>query len=167
MAPGRIVADYVVTVADDFVVDIYLNGKRVTDGRRTLADEVYGATSEKVDIPVREGDWLVFNVVNDRFRWNGVYYFAAAGIHQNGVLGFVSELKSDHWSCCDDVAEAARFIAEPDYLASNRARPVLHPWDRGNATIKRMAKGWAGDPLWGTSRNTWIKYRVPRPPLVK
>src|SRR5580658_8860309 len=73
-------ANYVVTVSNDFVVDVYQNGVRVPDNRRQLVNEIFGATAERINIQVQKGDWLVFNVVNDRMRWNGARSFMAAGI---------------------------------------------------------------------------------------
>ena len=43
------------TVADDFVVDVYHNGVKVPDAKRTLLHEVFGATAERIDIEVRRG----------------------------------------------------------------------------------------------------------------
>lgn len=64
-ARGRdAVAQYVYTVADDFIVEVYYNGERVPDERRHLQFERFGATGERIDTPVHKGDWLVFNVVN-------------------------------------------------------------------------------------------------------
>jgi hypothetical protein len=83
-------------------------------------------------------------------------------MRQNGTVAFVSELESGRWSACDNLTDAARFIAEPDYLAANRARPIERRWSGGDERIKRLTKNWAGEPVWGTSRNTWVKYRVPR-----
>src|SRR6476646_5439873 len=68
-------ARYLITVADDFLVDVYRNGRAVPDAKRTLLDERFGATVERLDVEVRKGDWLVFNVVNNRMRWGGASYF--------------------------------------------------------------------------------------------
>src|SRR5262245_35721040 len=69
-------ANYLITVTDDFVVDVYLNGKPIADAQRQLLDERFGATAEQMNVAVKKGDWLVFNVVNNRLRWNGAKYFA-------------------------------------------------------------------------------------------
>jgi len=127
-AQGPIIADSIYTVADDFVVDVFHNGERVPDNQRSLIGESFGATCEKMLITVHEGDWLVFNVVNNRFRWNAVYYFAAAGVKGNQTIAFASELESGRWSFCDDARDVTRFIAEPQFLAANRALAVQrHP----------------------------------------
>src|SRR3954469_20834310 len=68
---GALIADRLFTVADDFIVDVYHNGVKVPDSKRTLLVERFGATAERIDIEVRRGDWLVFNVVNNRMRWGG------------------------------------------------------------------------------------------------
>jgi hypothetical protein len=83
----RVLATSLVFVADDFVVDLYHNGVKVPDERRTLLEEVFGATVERVDVEVREGDWLVFNVVNNRLRWGGVQYFGVAGLNAGASRG--------------------------------------------------------------------------------
>src|SRR5438045_3717891 len=82
-------ANQVVTVADDFIVDVYLNGDRVADERCELREEIYGATVERINVQVHAGDWLVFHVVNDRLRWGGCEYFAVAGILSANEYGFV------------------------------------------------------------------------------
>jgi len=156
------VAQYVITVADDFIVDVYLNGERVPDARRKLLLERFGATVERIDVPVRRGDWLVFNVVNNRLRWGGAYYFAAAGIQKDETsVGFTTELDSGRWSCCDNPGNVARFISDRDFLASNSAQPVQRPWHEGDRIMSRHVKGWSGAPLWGSTRNTWIKFVAP------
>src|ERR1043166_8249775 len=71
----RRVADYLIAVADDFVVDVWHDGLRVPEARRTLLRERFGACTERIDVPVRAGDWLVFHVVNNRMRWGGARYF--------------------------------------------------------------------------------------------
>src|SRR4051812_2982701 len=81
-------ANYLITVADDFVVEIYKNGQRVPDAQRTLILERFGATAERVSVAVRAGDWLVFHVVHDRLRWNGSKYFAVAGCFGENEFGF-------------------------------------------------------------------------------
>lgn len=155
-------ARHVITVADDFVVEVYHNGKRVPDNRRKLLLNRYGATVERIDIEVREGDWLVFNVVNNRFRWGGAYYFAVAGVLDPSQYGFVSELKSGNWSACDDLPSVPRFIRERDFLSDNPVTPVAKPWHEGEKYMKKHAgPAWAGEPIWGRERNTWIKIVVP------
>src|SRR3954466_4145755 len=72
-------ADYLITVADDFIVEVYHNGQRVPDSARELILERFGATGEKIKVPVKRGDWLVFHVVANRLRWDGSKYFAVAG----------------------------------------------------------------------------------------
>lgn len=156
---GKSLAQYLVTVADDFIVDVYLNGERVPDTRRKLLVERFGATVERIGIPVEKGDWLVFNVVNNRMRWGGAYYFAAAGIRSDETtIGFTTELTSGRWSCCDNPGNVTRFISDRDYLTSNTARPVERPWHEGTPIMKGRVQGWSGSPVWGGTRNTWIKF---------
>jgi len=78
--PARLRAMHVITVADDFVVNVYHNGVRVPEAKRKLVLDRFGATIERTNIEVQQGDWLVFHVVNNRLRWGGAYYFSAAGI---------------------------------------------------------------------------------------
>lgn len=159
-ASSAIVANAVYAVVDDFIVDVYHNGQKVADAQRRVVSDVFGATSERIDVAVREGDWLVFNVVNNRLRWNGSYYFGAAGVKEDTTIGFVSELDSGRWSACDSPGDVPKFIAQRDYLAANRAQAVAKPWVHGENIIKDFAKEWQGQPLWGTNRNTWIKFRA-------
>jgi serine/threonine protein kinase len=155
-----IIATKVYAAVDDFIVDVYHNGQKVSDTRRKIVNEVFGASSEQLDITVREGDWLVFNVVNNRLRWNGAYYFGVAGVKDDNSVGFVSELESGRWSVCDDPGDAPRFISQRDSLANNRAQPVIRPWVHGDNVIKGFVKDWEGRGIWGTNRNTWIKFRA-------
>jgi hypothetical protein len=155
----KALAQYLVTVTDDFIVDVYRNGERVPDGRRKLLLERFGATVERISVPVAKGDWLVFNVVNNRMRWGGAYYFAVAGVRSDETtIGFTTELSSGRWSCCDNPSNVNRFISDRDFLAGNTARTVERPWHEGTPIMKRRAPGWSGSPIWGGTRNTWIKF---------
>ena len=155
-----IVAERLYTVADDFVIDIYHNGRPISDERRTLLEEIHGATAERVDAEVREGDWIVFNVVNNRLRWGGCSYFGVAGRGRGGVA-FTTNPEDASWSYCDDPAQVTMFINDPDYLSWQRVQPIENPWSEGDALMSHIADGWSGEPVWGKRRNTWIKYRVP------
>jgi hypothetical protein len=154
-------ARYVITVADDFVVDVFHNGKAVPDAKRTLLEERFGATAERLNIEVRKGDWLVFNVVNNRIRWDGVHYFAAAGCFAPNEFGFQSDLTSGQWSACDSPREADRFIEERDHLRHRGVKLVSQPWSDGTPLMRSLAGSeWNGTPIWGGRRNTWIKLVV-------
>ncbi len=154
---GQVLAGRVFTVADDFVIDVYHNGLRVPDAKRTLLEERFGATAERIDVVVRRGDWLVFNVVNNRMRWGGCSYFAAAGRGDSGVA-FTTELSSGRWSHCDDPGRVSRFINDRDFLTKDKARPIANPWADGDGLMSKVADGWGGAPVWGKAPNTWIKY---------
>ena len=154
---GRVIADRLFTVADDFIVDVYRNGVKVPDEKRTLLHEVFGATAERIDVEVREGDWIVFNVVNNRLRWGGASYFGVTGRGASGVA-FTTGPDDGRWSCCDDTEKVSEFIADRDYLAGNAARPIENPWADGDSLMNQIADGWSGRPIWGRSRNTWIKF---------
>jgi hypothetical protein len=152
----------VITVADDFVVEVYHNGVRVPDTKRHLLLDRFGATAESTAIEVQQGDWLVFHVVNNRLRWDGAYYFGVAGVIAPGEFGFVSELSSGRWSVCDSPASSGQFIAQKDFLSDNRAVAVERPWHEGTGLMNRYAgEAWGGVPLWGRERSTWIKVRLP------
>jgi len=154
---GKVLAHTLITVADDFIVDVYHNGVKVPDDRREMVEEVFGATVERIRVDVRPGDWLVFNVVNNRLRWGGSSYFGVAGRGDSGVA-FTTELESGRWSCCDDLGQVGQFIAERDRFVDHRAPPISTPWSSGDSVMERHADGWKGKPLWGGSRNTWIKF---------
>ena len=117
---GELIADHLFTVADDFIIDVYHNGEKVPDTKRTLLLERFGATAERIDIEVRQGDWLVFNVVNNRMRWGGCSYFAVTGRASTGVA-FTTELESGRWSCCDSPAKVADFLRDRLYLSEDRS----------------------------------------------
>ncbi|HMJ64798.1 MAG TPA: serine/threonine-protein kinase, partial [Candidatus Binatia bacterium] len=160
--PVPVLATTIYAAVDDFIVDIYHNGQKVADEKRQLINNVFGAVAEKTDVTVREGDWLVFNVVNNRLRWNGAYYFAVAGMTESNTIAFATDLTNGRWSVCDDPTEAARFIAKAEHLAINPPKPIDRPWHYGDTLMTSMAKGWQGQPIWGTNRNTWIKFRAAR-----
>lgn len=160
---GEVIANAIYTVADDFIVEVYHNGMKVPAARRTMLEEIYGATVEKIEIEVREGDWVVFNVVNNQLRWGGCSYFAAAGMKVNLGVGFVSEAESGRWLACDEPGGVASFIAHPVTLHQTSARPIDVKWDQGDARMNSLTDGWKGSAVWGTSRNTWIKYVAPEP----
>ena len=162
MPPGKLIASQMLTVADDFVVEVYQNGRRLPDEKRNLVGETHGATTEQLTLAVHEGDWLVFNVVNDRFRWGGACYFGAAGMDSRGNVTFVSERKSGQWSSCDDPGAVPRFIAEADYLAADAVHEIPNVWSQGDGELSQRLGKWTGEPIWGTNRNTWLKYRAPR-----
>ena len=154
----RLRTDYLVTVADDFIVDLYHNGKLVPDGRRKVLLERFGAIVERIRLQVRDGDWIVFNVVNNRLRWGGAYYFAVAGCFGDDEFGFVSRLDTKTWSACDSPNDVERFISDKTYLSDRPAQEVVRPWREGTTFMRRYAgKSWDGSPLWGSTKNTWIK----------
>lgn len=154
-------AHRVVTMANDFVVEVYHNGVRVPDARRKLLLDRFGAMAESTQIDVLRGDWLVFHVVNNRLRWDGQYYFGVAGVIVPGEFGFVSELNSGAWSICDNPEFTGRFIREKGFMADNRALPVEKPWHEGKAQMDSYSGGpWPGQPIWGRERSTWIKVVV-------
>jgi hypothetical protein len=161
--PKTPVANTVQIVSDDFTCDIYHNGKLIPAENRKLQGEEYGAQGELVTVELKPGDWIVFNVVNNRQRWGGAYYFAAAGQDASGGLAFASDLRSGNWSACDDLKEVSRFVSERDYMKDRAAQAVQKPWDVNNDRIRKGNPDWNGQAIWGdpTSRSTWLKYIVP------
>lgn len=154
----QIRANYLITAADDFIVNVYLNGQPVPDEKRALLEERYGATVERINVEVHRGDWLVFNVVNNRLRWGGARYFALAGCFALNEFGFVSDRASRQWSACDNPADAGRFIARKAFRSRQPAQVVDNPWTDGDVLMRVHAgENWSGTPLWGKERNTWIK----------
>jgi hypothetical protein len=157
-ARGEVMANRLVAVVDDFIVDVYHNGRRVPDAKRSLLVEVFGATVERIDVEVRQGDWLVFNVVNNRLRWGGVRYFAVAGIKEGSGTTFATEPTTGRWTRCDDPSQVAAFIADPRFLDDQLARGIERRWDQGDTLMNRHADGWHGSAIWGEGRNTWIRF---------
>src|SRR5262245_16467243 len=71
VSASKLRAKWFHVVADDFVVNIWRNGGVVAESKRTLTEEIYGATVERIALDLVAGDWLVFHVVNNRLRWGG------------------------------------------------------------------------------------------------
>src|SRR3954452_3275615 len=105
---GPEIARTLIAVADDFIVDVYHNGVKVPDDRREMVEEVHGPTVERIKLDVRKGDWLVFNVVNNRLRWGGASYFAVSGCFARDEFGFVSRPGTGPWSACDRPGDVDR-----------------------------------------------------------
>jgi hypothetical protein len=160
-APGALRATELIWVADDFVVDLWHNGRLVPSARRELRHEIFGATVERADVTVRAGDWLCFHVVNNRMRWGGCRYFAVAGRLAPGEFGFESDPGSPLWSACDDPAQVAAFVAGPHALAQVRAHAIVNPWDQGAHLMQSHCGPLCrARPLWGEAASTWLKVRV-------
>jgi hypothetical protein len=160
---GKVIAQRIYTAADDFVVDVWHNGRRVPDDKRQMVGESFGATAERIEVEVREGDWLVFNVANNRLRWGGVCYFGAAGVSDDGPkIGFATDPDDGRWSYCDDPGRVPAFIAHPGYLADQAAQSPANPWSGGDNEMRSRVREWNGRPIWGRERTTWLKF-VARP----
>lgn len=154
-----LLATHLVTVTDDFVVEAYKNGVRIQESQRTLVNEIFGATVERMAVDVRPGDWLVFHVVNNHLRWGGSKYFAVAGMVGTNDFGFVSDPASEAWSVCDDPDHVRDFIRRRDEGTEIRASPIAKPWEEGDEHMRQNAgAGFPGKPLWGGGASTWIKF---------
>jgi hypothetical protein len=160
--PGPIIATSILFTVDDFVVDVYHNGVKVPDSRIHLDGEIYGATVFRVDVKVHRDDWLVFNVVNDRFRWGGAYGFAAAGLKDSKAPVFETTVGKGPWSACDAPEQALRFIRDPVFLSDKSVVIPGKPWSGCKDQMKARCD-WDGETVWSDSdsRNVWIKYIVP------
>lgn len=158
---GSVIAKHLAIVAKDFVLDVYHNGKRVPDEQRQFLLDRFGAGAERVNLEVRKGDWLVFHVAHNRLRHQGSKFFAVAGVLDDNEFGFVSNLKSQRWSVCDDPAGAAEFIANADSGLERPAAPIERVWEEGMGFMRRYAgEGFEGDALWGEAPSTWIKFNA-------
>jgi hypothetical protein len=156
---GPVIADHIIAAVDDFIIDVYHNGQKVPDTSRKLVNEIHGATVEQIDIEVRSGDWLVFNCANNRLRWGGQCLFMAAGkLNEADPPVFVTTANDPHWSACDDPGEVKKFIADRTHLAGQPARPPESPWGEGVNIFNQMLPDSGAQPIWGESRNTWIKF---------
>ncbi len=154
--------DCVTIVAKDFVTEVYKNGVRIPDRDRKLLLDRFGATAERVSVSVRPGDWLVFHLANNRLRHKGSKYFGVAGHSKNGTLIFVTDPASEDWSVCDEPARVREFIRYRDEGTESRAVVIARPWEEGDKFMRKYAdRDWSGQPLWGTSSSTWIKFIVP------
>ncbi|WP_395742915.1 hypothetical protein [Prosthecobacter sp.] len=159
----NLLARHLITVTDDFVVEAYKNGVRIQDGQRTLLNEIFGATVERMNVEVRPGDWLVFHVVSNRMRWDGSKYFAVSGMLGDNEFGFVSDPASQAWSACDDPDRVRDFIRRRDEGTEVRASPIAKPWEEGDEHMRQNAgAGFSGKSLWGGAASTWIKFVAPK-----
>jgi len=156
---GPVIADKIVAAVDDFIVDVYHNGEKVPDSSRRLLNEIHGATVEEIDIEVRSGDWIVFNCANNRLRWGGQSLFIAAGrLNESGPPAFATTANDPHWSACDDPSEVKKFIGDRAHLADKPAGSPESPWGEGMNIFNQMQPDSGAQPIWGESRNTWIKF---------
>ncbi len=161
--PPPPIATSLLLVADDFVVDIWVNGKRVPTSHRSMLEDVHGAITERVNVELHEGDWVVFNVVANRMRWGGASYFGVSAEAPDGGVAFASTTQGN-WSACDDTSDVAEFIAELDPGADRLAVAPTKPWhDAAGIWRKHLGAEFSGEPIWGTAPNTWIKCIVPKP----
>ena len=141
------------------MIDVYHNGKPVPDDRRELLLDRFGASAEKVNVKVVEGDWLVFHVAHNRLRHQGSKFFAAAGMLDDNEFGFVSDKGSKHWTVCDDPAGAAKFIAQRRSGLEHTASSIERVWEEGMGFMRKYAgPDFKGTPLWGEAPATWIKF---------
>lgn len=162
---GEVIADTVIVSADDFVVDIYHNGERVPLWDRKMIAENWGSTAEEVTVEVREGDWLVFSVANNRLRWDGAYYFGVAGLKEDGSVAIESGLGNGQWSYCEEPGQVPRFVENRGYLSDQAVLAVDRPYAASEGAILKRVPGWSGTPVWGPSdrRIMWVKYLAPAP----
>jgi len=150
----------ILVVADDFVVDVWVNGRLVPLSSRQRLAEVFGAMTERVHVDLRDGDWVVFNVVANRMRWGGASYFGAYATDDDGQVGFVSNTTCG-WYACDDPSKVASFIEDRDAGTDRKAVAPERPWrDAKDRWRGQLGKDFPGEPVWGRTANTWIKHIV-------
>ncbi len=160
--PPSVLADWVTMVAKDFVVEVYKNGERVPDRDRQLLLDQFGACSERLNVGVKAGDWLVFHVVANRMRHHGSKCFLAAGCLDSGGFGFVTHPDNEAWSVCDNPAEVASFIEKRDSGATVRPSGIRNVWEEGLDHMREFAGAdFGGEPVWGEESSTWIKFIAP------
>ena len=128
---GKVRAEYLVTVADDFVVNVYHNGKFVPEAKRKILLERFGATVERMDVQVREGDWLVFNVVNNRLRWGGPssrqpLLSCHLRTDRSGSRSTPSQVREEAWRTIFALCGRHNIFNQPEGLpaSSRAARPL-------------------------------------------
>jgi hypothetical protein len=162
VSANKLRAKWINLCADDFVVDVWMNGRVVPTSKRSLIHEIYGATVERIDLAVNAGDWLVFHVVHNRLRWNGCKFFGMAGMAAEGETSLTSN-DGKEWCASDDPSEAAKFIRDRDFC-KDRTVKIIPPevtWDQGEPRLHELCGGkWHGRPIWGSTASCWLKLRV-------
>lgn len=166
MDRGDVVAHSLLIVSSEMVVDVYLDGKLVPAKDHTLDREIFGAQIEHVKLEIHEGDWIVLQAVNNDLRGGFPRYLAAAGMTDDTHAAFFTEGRSGLWTVCDDIALVPRFITQRDFQGDGRALAINVHWGDGDKEISTRVTGWSGEPIWGTSHAPWLKFVVPRHPLV-
>ena len=162
VSAGKLRAKWIAWCADDFVVDLWHNGRVVPVAQRSLIHEIYGATVERAEVALKAGDWLVFHVVHNRMRWNGCKFFGMVGMAAENEASLVST-NGKEWSAADFAMDAFRFIRERDYLKDKPAKliPLESLWDQGYSRLHELCGGkWHGTPIWGEAASCWLKLRV-------
>ncbi|MEM7013435.1 MAG: hypothetical protein AAF585_18340, partial [Verrucomicrobiota bacterium] len=110
----KLLANYVTVVAKDMVIEAFHNGEPIPDEKRQMLDDTADAAVERINVTVREGDWLVFHVAHNRVREPRSNFFALAGNLDANEFGFVSDPESGKWTTCDEPSAASEFIAFPN-----------------------------------------------------
>lgn len=148
-------------VVDDFIIDLWHNGKIVPIEKRELRREIFGATVERITLDISQGDWLVFNAVNNRLRWGGCRFFGLIGFVAENEATLHSRIRDSAWSYCDRFDQAMEFIEKRDFLHQQQPHAIEVPWGDGTSIMNELAGGnWRGEPIWGRSRNTFLKLQV-------
>ncbi len=160
LAPLPLSSEMVV-VADDFVVDVWVNGQPLPRASRTMLAEVHGAMTERINVDLDAGDWIVFHVVANRQCWNAASYFGVYATAPDDAPAFSSTTRGN-WSYCDDVSRVSAFISERDAGADQLAVAPRNPWhDAGRLWRTHIGREFPGEPVWGAAPSTWIKCIVP------
>lgn len=159
---GKIVGDSVYWVACDFVANVWHNGKRVPPNQRVMEEEIHGRTIERDRVEIREGDWLVFQLVNNPLRENGVKLFMLA-VLKDGRPVLASE-NSEFWTSVSDPSIAEDFVQSYQSAHGSSVQELQREerWEDGYQRFRRAFRFPGAKPIWGQDEPVvWIKLRVP------
>ncbi|MHC5011570.1 MAG: hypothetical protein ACYTG6_11575, partial [Planctomycetota bacterium] len=157
------VASDLAVVADDFVVDVWVNGERLPLDNREMVAEIHGAMTERIHVDLHEGDWVVFHVVANRMRWNGASYFGVHATGPEGKTAFTTDTDG-RWTICDDPSRVESFLANREPSTEAKAIAPANPWHEAPRLWRDLlGHDFTGEPVWGRAPSTWIKYVVGAP----
>ena len=83
---------------------------------------------------------------------------AAGKLNDGDGPAFVTMADDKHWSTCDDTDQVKKFIAYPAWLVDRAAKQPETPWGEGLSQFGQRFPDSGAQPIWGESRNTWIKF---------
>jgi hypothetical protein len=84
-----------------------------------------------------------------------------AGCLEHNGFGFSSDWQTGDWSACDTFGDVDRFITKKNYFRHRAAQEVNRPWHDGDDLMRQFSgESWSGTPIWGATRNSWVKLNV-------